>query len=55
MLLVLTWEYKACKLEQSSANPGVRAGFYLHSLSNFLEFREKTKSKMYGGAVYRQY
>ena len=28
---------------------------YLHSLSNFLEFREKTKSKMYGGVEYRLY
>ena len=43
--MVLTWEYKACinwskVLQILVSEPG-----YLHSLSNFLEFREKTKTR----------
>ena len=47
MLIVHTCEYKACKVEQTSAKPGVRARL----LAFFVQLSgERTRSKMYGGA-----
>ena len=43
--MVLTWEYKACINWSKVLQILVSAPVYLHSLSNFLEFREKTKTR----------
>ena len=40
---------KLVKWSKLLQSPVLQPG-YLHSLSNFLEFRERTRSKMYGGA-----